>query len=183
MYRTIITRLAAVAAAGAAAVLLAGPAQASSTSAARTVSGTELISGVAVGKNAIASSTTYPLTFRGLVRTTSLFTPPSGNRAVLPTPRGDLGARLVKPMTFTLVSVDRRNCYAVERFSSALRVVTSTSTGVFAGATGRGSVSITNGAFLPRKASGGCNFEGTPVSPKDAFSALVARIALTLVRK
>lgn len=182
MYRTIITRFAAVAAAGAAAVLLAGPAQASSTAAARTVSGRELISGVAFGKNAVSSHTTYPLTFRGLVRTTSLFTPPSGNIAVLPTPRGGLGVRLVQPMTFRLISVDRRNCYAVERFTSALRVVTRTSTGVFTGATGQGSVSITNGAFLPRRASGGCNLQGNPVSARDAFSALGARIALMLVR-
>jgi hypothetical protein len=50
---------------------------------------------VAFGKNAISNHTTYPLTFTGLVRTASLFTPPPGNGAVLPTPRGNLGAMLV----------------------------------------------------------------------------------------
>ena len=178
MYRTIITRLAAVAAAGATAVIMAGPAQAS-TGTAGTVSGKEVISGVAFGKNAISNHTTYPLTFTGLVRTTSLFTPPPGNGAVLPTPRGNLGAMLVPPRRSHLISLDRRNCYGVEQFTSGLRVVTSKSTGVFAGATGKGAVSLMFGAFLPRK-NGACNLRGKPVSAKDAFSTLDARIALTL---
>jgi hypothetical protein len=182
MYRTIITRFAAVAAAGATAVLLAGPAQAS-TSAAEAVSGTEHISGVVFGKQAIASSPTYPLTFTGLVRSTSLFTPPSGNGpAVLPTPKGGLGVTLVRPMSFHVISTDRRTCYGVFRFSAALRVVTRLSTGVFKGATGSGAVSITQGARFGRKSSGACNFRGNPVSGRDAFNALAARIALTLRR-
>jgi hypothetical protein len=180
MYRIIIARLAAVAAAGATAVLLAGPAQAATAGAAGKVSGKELISGVAFGKNAISNHTTYPLTFTGLVRTTSLFTPPGGNRpAVLPTPKGGLGAMLVRPMRGHLVSLDRRTCYGVEQFTAGLRVVTSKSTGVFAGATGKGGVSLMFGAFLPRK-HGACNPRGNPVSAKDAFSTLNAKIALTL---
>lgn len=179
MHRTIITRLAAVATAAAAAALLAGPAQAATAGAAGKVSGKESISGAAFGKNAISNHTTYPLTFTGLVRTTSIFTPPSGNTAVLPTPRGNLGARLVRPMKARLVSLDRRTCYGVERFTAGLRVVTSKSTGVFAGATGKGGVSLMFGAFLPRK-GGACNPRGKPVSAKDAFSTLDARIALTL---
>ena len=183
MYRTFITRLAAVAAAGATAVLLAGAAQASTGAAAGTVSGTEHISGVVFGKDAIASSPTYPLTFTGLVRTTSLFTPPSGNGpAVLPTPKGGLGAQLVRPMRFHVISTDRRTCYGVFRFSAALRVVTRLSTGVFKGATGKGAVAITQGAHFGRGSSGACNFRGNPVSGRDAFNALAARIALTLRR-
>ena len=87
MYRTIITRLAAVAAAGATAVLLAGPAQASTGAAAGTVSGTEHISGVVFGKPALSNRPTYPLIFYGLVRTTSLFRPPKNGPAVLPIDR------------------------------------------------------------------------------------------------
>jgi hypothetical protein len=71
---------------------LAGPAQAAAAGTTGKISGKELISGVTFGKNAISDHTTYPLTFTGLVRTTSIFTPPSGNNAVLPTPRGNLGA-------------------------------------------------------------------------------------------
>jgi hypothetical protein len=37
------------------------------------------------------------------------------------------------------------------------------------------------GAFLPRK-NGACNLQGKPVSARDAFSTLDARIALTLRR-
>jgi hypothetical protein len=179
MHRIIITRLAAVAAAAAAAVLLTGPAQAGTAAAAGTATGTEHISGVAFGKNAISNHTTYPLTFTGLVRTTSIFTPPSGNNAVLPTPRGNLGARLVRPMRAHVISLDKRNCYGVEQFTSGLQVVTSKSTGVFAGATGKGSVSLMFGAFLRRK-NGACNMRGQPVSAKNAFSTLRAQIALTL---
>jgi hypothetical protein len=183
MYRTFITRFAAVAASGATAVLLAGPAQASTGAAAGKVSGTEHISGVVFGKDAIASSPTYPLTFTGLVRTTSLFTPPSGNGpAVLPTPKGGLGAQLVRPMRFHVISTDRRICYGVFRFSAALRVVTRLSTGVFKGATGKGAVAITQGAHFGRGSSSACNFRGNPVSGRDAFNALAARIALTLRR-
>ena len=61
-------------------------------------------------------------------------------------------------------------------------MVTRLSTGVFKGATGRGTVSITQGAHFGRRASGGCNFRGRPASGKDAFNALAARIALTLVK-
>ena len=179
MHRIVITRLAAVATAAATAVLLAGPAQAAAAGTTGKISGKELISGVAFGKNAISDHTTYPLTFTGLVRTTSIFTPPSGNNAVLPTPRGNLGAMLVRPMKARLVSLDRRTCYGVEQFTAGLRVVTSKSTGVFAGATGKGGVSLMFGAFLPRK-NGACNPQGEPVSAKDAFSTLDARIALTL---
>jgi hypothetical protein len=179
MHRIIITRLAAIATATATAVLLAGPAQAATAGAAGKVSGKEHISGVAFGKNAISNHTTYPLTFTGLVRTTSIFTPPSGNRAVLPTPRGNLGAMLVRPMRAHLVSLDRRTCYGVEQFTAGLRVVTRKSTGVFAGATGKGGVSLMFGAFLPRT-HGACNPRGNPVSAKDALSTLNAQIALTL---
>jgi len=179
MHRITIVRLAAVATAAAAAVLVAVPSQAATAGATGTVSGKELISGVAFGKNAISSHTTYPLTFTGLVRTTSIFTPPSGNRAVLPTPRGNLGAMLVPPMKGHLVSLDKRTCYGVEQFTAGLRVATGTSTGVFAGATGKGSVTLMFGAFLPRK-NGACNPQGNPVSAKDAFSTLDARLALTL---
>ena len=182
MYRTIITRLATVAAAGATAVLLAGPAQAGTGAAAGTVSGTEHISGVVFGKNAIRNRPTYPLIFYGLVRTTSMFRPPATGPAVLPTPKGGLGARLVRPMKFHVISTDRRTCYGVFRFSAGLRVVTRLSTGVFKGATGSGAVSITQGAHFPRGSSGACNFRGKPVSGKDAFNALAARIALTLRR-
>jgi hypothetical protein len=182
MYRTIITRLASVAAAGATAVLLAGPAQASTATAAGKVSGTEHISGVVFGRAAIANRPTYPLIFYGLVRSTSLFRPPATGPAVLPTPKGGLGARLVRPFRFHVISTDRRTCYGVFRFTAGLRVVTRLSTGVFKGATGRGTVSITQGAHFPRRASGGCNFRGRPVSGKDAFNALAARISLTLRR-
>jgi len=182
MYRTIITRLAAVTAAGATAVLLAGPAQASTGAAAGTVSGTEHISGVVFGKPALSNRPTYPLIFYGLVRTTSLFRPPKNGPAALPTPKGGLGARLVRPMKFHVISTDRRTCYGVFRFSAGLRVVTRLSTGVFKGATGSGAVSITQGAHFGRGSSGACNFRGKPVSGKDAFNALAARIALTLRR-
>ena len=181
MYRTIIIRLSAVAAAGAAAVLLAGPAQAS-TGAAGTVSGTEHISGVVFGKAALSNRPTYPLTFTGLVRTTSLFRPPATGPAVLPTPRGGLGARLVRPMRFHVISTDRRTCYGVFRFSAGFQVVTRLSTGVFKGATGSGAASITQGARFGRSSSGACNFRGHPVSGKDAFNALRATISLTLRR-
>ena len=181
MYRTIIIRLGAVAAAGATAGLLAGPAQAS-TGAAGTVSGTEHISGVVFGKAALSNRPTYPLTFTGLVRTTSLFRPPKNGPAVLPTPKGGLGARLVRPMRFHVISTDRRICYGVFRFSAALRVVTRLSTGVFKGATGKGAVAITQGAHFGRGSSGACNFRGNPVSGRDAFNALRATISLTLRR-
>jgi hypothetical protein len=181
MYRTIITRVAAVAAAGATAILLAGPAQAG-TGAVATVSGTEHISGVVFGKSALSNRPTYPLTFTGLVRTTSLFRPPKNGPAVLPTPKGGLGARLVRPMRFHVISTDRRTCYGVFRFSAGLRVVTRLSTGVFKGATGSGAVSITQGAHFGRKSSGACDFRGNPVSGKDAFNALRATISLTLRR-
>src|SRR5436305_148722 len=97
MYRTIITRLAAVAAGGATAVLLAGPAQASTGAAAGTVRGTEHISGVVFGRAAIRNRPTYPLIFYGLVRPTSLFRPPATGPAALPPPKARLGARLVPP--------------------------------------------------------------------------------------
>jgi Phytanoyl-CoA dioxygenase (PhyH) len=139
------------------------------------------IGGVAFGKNAISNHTTYPLTFTGLVRTTSLFTPPPGNGAVLPTPRGNLGAMLVPRGGVISYPSTGANCYGVERFTSGLRVVTSKSTGVFAGATGKGADSLMFGAFLPRK-NGACNLQGKPVSARDAFSTLDARIALTLRR-
>jgi hypothetical protein len=86
---------------------LAGPAQAAAAGTTGKISGKELISGVTFGKNAISDHTTYPLTFTGLVRTTSIFTPPSGNNAVLPTPRGNLGA--IPPQ------VESRSPSAVER--------------------------------------------------------------------
>jgi len=85
-------------------------------------------------------------------------------------------------MRFHVISTDRRTCYGVFRFSAALRVVTRLSTGVFKGRhRQRRGVHHPGRALRPGTVRR-VQLPGNPVSGRDAFNSLAARIALTLRR-
>lgn len=169
-------KLGAVALVAASATLLAaGPAMAGTCC---PVSGNENVDGAVYGEAAIAQSTTIPLRLSGMVDTHSVFTLPGYNRpaATIPTPKGDLYARLVGKMVNT--SKVYSNCYAIFNVYSTLKITGGT--GEFRGAHGPGHLHLLFAAFVPRYKSGRqkgqCNPNANPVGPQGAEAALDAQV-------
>ena len=176
-----------VAAAGAALTLATvAPAFASPAStAAKTMTGPEVVSGSAHGAAAIANVTPIPLTLAGLVATTDHgFTlgPGGGNTHTLMTKAGDLTVTGTGKQTATQ-SMNPATCYFTYTARQQFHFVAGKSTGRFAGATGPGAYQITFSAFEPRftsgKHKGQCNANANPLA-KGAVATFLAAGVLTV---
>jgi hypothetical protein len=177
-------RFGAVAAAAVSIIFVAaGPAMAGTSGHTRTISGNEYLYGAVYGRAAIAPTVTLPTQLRGLVRTHSNFTLPSGNGpATIPTPKGTLHATQVNQGTSS--GKISRSCYAV--FNSYFPVKVTGGTGVFWHASGSGRAHLVFTGYVPRYHSGPhkgqCNENGNPTTAKGASTALHVQITpLTIV--
>lgn len=175
-----------VAAAGAALTLATvGPAFASS--AAKTMTGPEVISGAAHGKAALANVTPIPLTFAGVVATTDHgFTlgPGGGNTHTLMTKAGDLTVTGTSKQVSTQTT-NMKTCYFSYTARQTFKFVPGKSTGKFAGATGPGAYQVFFAAYAPRYTSGKHKGEcetGNNVQPltKGAVASFLAAGVLTV---
>lgn len=184
-------KLAGVAVAGAAAVVLVAgaPALASShANAGKAVTGPEVISGTVHGKAALAKTTRIPLQWQGLVTTKSVVVlgggggPHKGAVKTLKSPAGNLTVMVSSKPTKSQ-SFNTKTC----RFSFAqdipVSVLGSKSTGAFAGASGPGAVQVQFAATGPRFKSGPnkgkCNPNGKPIA-KTAVANFLASLVLTI---
>jgi hypothetical protein len=158
-----IVRIGGIAAAGGAALLLAaGPALAS-TSARAWVTGPESISGSAFGKAANANNPRIPLVLRGVVTTTdrNFVLGGKGSTHTLRTPAGRLTVRGIGRQ-HTTEAANPRVCHLTFTIRQQFSFVGRASTGSFAGASGPGAYQVSFGAFYPRyshgRHRGKCNF-------------------------
>jgi hypothetical protein len=173
-----------VAAVGAALTLATvGPAFAST--AAKTMTGPEAISGSAHGKAAIANVTPLPLTLAGLVPTTDhgfSIGPGGGNTHTLATAAGKLTVTGTGKEVDTQ-SANPKTCYFTYTSRQTFKFIAGKSTGKFAGATGPGAYQIYFAAYAPRftsgKNKGECNFNANPLA-KGAVATFLAAGVLTV---
>jgi hypothetical protein len=178
-----------VAAAGVALTLASvGPAFASTafaSTAAKTMTGPEVVSGSAHGAAAIANVTPLPLTLVGLVATTEpgfKLGPGGGNTHTLMTKAGDLTVTGTGKQTATQ-SMNAASCYFTYTARQTFKFVPGKSTGKFAGASGPGAYQIHFAAFQPRftsgKHKGECNANANPLA-KGAVATFLAAGVLTV---
>jgi hypothetical protein len=182
-------KLAAVIAAGGAAVLLAGGPALASTPAAHPawVTGPEVIHGALHGRAAFIEAsrknTRVPVRFRGIVRTRGVvgLSGSSGKHGSIRTAKGRFAVRFIRSHRSYRV-VNRRICRAEFTDSVVFIVRPGHSTGVFHGATGRGAVRIRFVFNFPHRASGKCNFSSHARPRKHGgrieFTAVVPRLTV-----
>jgi hypothetical protein len=185
-------KLTTVAAAGAASVaLVAGGTALASThaSTSKSVTGPEVIAGTVHGKAALANAPTIPLQWLGVVRTRSVINlggsgPHKGSVKTLKSRAGNLTVMVTSKPTSSQ-QVNTRTCRFSFRQDIPVRVVSSKSTGAFAGASGPGAAQVTFAATAPRFKSGPkkgqCNPNGQPKA-RGASASFLASVVLT-VRK
>jgi hypothetical protein len=148
------TKLAALAmAAGAAVLVLAStPAVASSTTV------TETASGAIYGKAAAANNAVVPVTWRGVVNAHGVFStagapPKKGQRHTFTTSAGTLTVQVTAAPVNTQ-SVNLKACHFSFSTTVAFAVVGGKSTGKFAGASGNGVAKVLGAGSVPRLTSG-----------------------------
>jgi hypothetical protein len=158
-------KLATTAAAGAASVaLVAGGTALASThaSTSKSVTGPEVIAGTLHGKAALANAPVIPLRWLGVV----------GTRSIM----------VVRKPTSSQ-KMNTRTCRFSFRQDIPVRVVSSKSTGAFAGASGPGAAQVSFAATAPRIKSGPkkgqCNPNGQPHA-RGAFASFLASVVLTV---
>ena len=183
-------RIGGIVAAASAALTLASvaPAFASTvfaSTAAKTMTGPEAISGSAHGKAALANVTPIPLTLAGVVATTDHgFTlgPGGGNTHTLATPAGKLTVTGTGKQVNTQ-TLNTKTCYFTYTSRETFKFVPGKSTGKFAGATGPGAYQVYFAAYAPRftagKNKGECNPNGQP-AVKGAVATFLAAGVLTV---
>lgn len=178
-----------VAAAGTALTLATvGPAFASTafaSSATKTMTGPEVVSGSAHGAAAVANVTPMPLTLVGLVATSEpgfKLGSGGGNTHTLMTKAGDLTVTGTGKQTATQ-SMNPATCYFTYTATQTFKFVPGKSTGKFAGASGPGAYQIHFAAFQPRftsgKHKGECNANANPLA-KGAVATFLAAGVLTV---
>lgn len=148
-----VSGLVAVASAG---LMLASVGTALAGSAAKPVTGPEVISGSAYGKAAIANVTPIPLTFAGVVATTDRGFKLGGgnsNTHTLATPAGRVTVTGIGKPANTQ-SMNSRTCHFTYTSRQQFNFVPGKSTGKFAGATGPGAYQVFFGAYASRYKSG-----------------------------
>jgi hypothetical protein len=153
---TAVVRIGGLVAAASAALMLASVSPASASTAARTTTGPEVISGAAHGKAAIANVTPIPLKFAGVVATTDRGFKLGGgnsNTHTLATPVGKLTVTGIGKEAQSQ-SMNARTCHFTFTIRQQFTFVPGKSTGKFAGATGPGAYQIFFGAYAPRYKSG-----------------------------
>jgi hypothetical protein len=155
MIKVIGTAMAVVGIAG-----LAAACGSSGSSAPKTVSGTEHVTGMVTGKAALANNTAFTLTWKGPVNTTGPFNtkgngPKKGQSHTFTTKAGDL-AVVVNAKPTNTQKVDPTTCRATFGTTVPYTVVGGKSTGAFKDAKGSGAVAVTFNATLPKK-GGKCN--------------------------
>jgi hypothetical protein len=179
-------KLASVAmAGGAAALILAGGPALASTHASTT--GPEVIYGQLHGKAALANAPLIPVKFRGVVKTrgvVNLGGPSNAKNHKIPTPVGKYAVRLTSDHSST--SLNKRTCRVRYKETDSYVVRGGKSTGVFAGASGHGTVHIkfafTVSRYRSGKHMGQCNTSnsGYPVHIKTAVVTFLAVSTLTV---
>src|SRR5487761_1393213 len=159
------TKLAALTAAGVAALA------SSHANTSTAITGPELISGTVHGKAALANTSVIPLAWRGLVNTYSVLTlggggPHPGDMKTLGSPVGKLTVMVTTKPT-QRQSFNAETCRLTFTQDIPLAVVGSKSTGVFAGASGPGAAEVYFAATAPRYKTGPkkgqCNSSGQPL--------------------
>jgi hypothetical protein len=170
MRHTIVRAGSLIGVAGAALLVAGGALAATSTAAHTSVTGPEVVSGHAHGKNAVAESTHIPLALTGVVKTTDrgfVLGSGGGNTHTLTTPAGKVTVRGTGKEVQTQ-TMNARTCRVSYTVRQRFNYVPSLSTGRFAGATGPGAYQIYFAAFVPRytsgKHKGQCN-DGNNVQP------------------
>ena len=154
--RKFTVRMGGLVAAASAALMLAGVSPAFASSAAKTVTGPEAITGAVYGKAALANVNHIPLTFAGVVPTTDRgFTLGNGggNTHTLVTPAGKLTVTGIGKQSMTQM-LNARTCFFSDTARQQFKFVPGKSTGKFAGASGPGAYQIFFGAYVPRFTSG-----------------------------
>ena len=174
----------AVAGATAALALTGGPALASVHHTSKSITGPEVISGVAHGKKVIDSNAPkVPLTLRGLVSGHSVVV--LGNSKskthTLKTTTGNLVVKQTGPKQSSQ-TVNKTTCRLTFTQDITISVLGSESTGAFAGTSGPGAVRITFTGVEPKFTSGPhkgqCNVNAQPLN-KGAAATFLASIVLT----
>jgi hypothetical protein len=179
-------KLAAIAVAGSAVtlVLAGGPAVASTHA---STTGPEVIYGQLHGKAALANAPLVPVKFRGVVNThgvVNLGGPGSAKNHKIPTPVGKYAIRLTSE--HSSMSLNKRTCRVRYKETDTYVVRGAKSTGVFAGASGHGTVrlkfALTVSRYTSGKHTGQCNTSnsGHPVHPKTAVVTFLAVSTLTV---
>jgi hypothetical protein len=178
-------KLGTVAAAGVAALMLAGPSALAGTHASKSVTGPEVIYGAAYGKAALANTPHIPLTLTGLVDTKDPgFVLGNGHSKThtLKTEAGNLTVQVTAKPTQSQ-SVNKMTCRETFTEDIALSVLGSQSTGAFAGASGLAAVQVYFAATAKRYTSGSkkgqCDFAGQPQA-KGAEAVFLADAVLTV---
>ncbi len=154
--RKVIVRAGGLVAVASASLMLASVSPAFAGTAAKTVTGPEVISGAAHGKAAIANVTPIPLTFAGVVATSDHGFKLGGgnsNTHTLSTPAGRLTVTGIGKPTNTQ-SMNSRTCHFTYTSRQQFKFVPGKSTGKFAGATGPGAYQVFFGAYASRYKSG-----------------------------
>jgi hypothetical protein len=184
------TKLGALAVGGsiAALVLAAAPAQASTHSAGRWITGPEVVYGAAYGRAATANAPRIPLRLRGVVNTSDLgfvLGNGGGKKHVLRTRAGKLAVQITA-RTGTTASANRRTCRETFTEDQTFTVLGGRSTRAFAGASGPGAVQVYFAAFAPRYKSGPkkheCDFKTNRVRSKGAVARFLATSVLKVRR-
>ena len=185
MRRLSATAVAMAVISGITALVLAVTPALASTNSSKPITGPEVLSGAISGAAANANNPIIPLTLIGVVNTTA----PKfalGNSAVkkhgVPTKAGTLNLVLAGTPSMSQ-SANPKTCLETFTEDVQFTVVGSTSTGVFAGASGPGAAQIHFAAFAPKFTSGPhkgqCNFNGAPLN-KGAVATFLASIVLTI---
>jgi hypothetical protein len=185
------SKLAALAMAGgtAALVLTAGPALASSHAANNAVTGPEIAYGAIYGKPAIANNPVIPLTWRGLVNASGVFSPGGGSgpkkgqHHTFNTSAGNL-AVVVTATPTNSQSFNLKACHFSFTTYVVFAAVGRQSTGKFFGASGPGAVQVYFAAYGARYKSGPkkgqCNTNpNAPVLAKGAVASFLLSAVLT----
>jgi hypothetical protein len=183
--RKATVRIGGIVAAASVALTLASVGPAFASSAAKTMTGPEVVSGAAHGKAAVANVTPLPLTLAGVVATTDHgFTlgPGGGNTHTLSTPAGKLTVTGTGKQMNTQ-TMNTKTCHFSYTSRQTFNFVPGKSTGKFAGASGPGAYQVFFAAYEPRftsgKHKGECNGNAEPLA-KGAVATFLAAGVLTV---
>jgi hypothetical protein len=140
----------------------AGLGAAAFSSHASTTSGTERFSGVLTGAPALASTSTFRLTFSGPVSTSGIVTIGSGgnkkgDQHTFTTKAGNLVVVLDQNVGNGVTTGNPTTCVFSDRVTVPTTIVGSKSTGSWAGATGSFSIVALFRATAPKLSNGKCN--------------------------
>jgi hypothetical protein len=157
----------------------------SSTMAATTKSGTEVIYGKLTGSAAMANNPVFHLTLTGPVATTATIPlggqPKKGASHTFTTPVGNLAVTLDSAGKSGGAVKSTKTCLAAFTTTVPFTVDGAKSTGKFAGATGTGKAVVVFGGDLPKLSDGKCNMsQNAAPTAKTAVGTFTATTKLTV---